>query len=341
MPPTTRKDKGAASRPCSDKDDADTSDEESMGSDSGHRMLQIDYKRLASEVARKMMPEIQETLTTTIMTSLQSLQEEITKHDNRIDEAEQRLSTVEDDVATTHTQVESLLAPNRRMAEKIDDLENRSRRNNLRIIGLPERLPASHLRHICEYDIPTALEMEGPCKVERAHRVGPERLDTTSDKPERSTRPRQVIAKFLDYSEKEAMLRAYRKKQIPTKIEGHQILIFGDYSAEVVRKRKAFSKICTSLYLKKWKFQLQYPAILRVTYPDGSSKSFKDHLEAESHLRDLLNGDDRPNKSHAPPTEHPPSTASSTSKGLAGTQSRKSKGLHKQRASHERSPDPD
>lgn len=318
MPPTTRKDKGAPSRPSSEKEDA--SDEESGVSDSGHPTLKIDYKRLASEVARKIMPDIQETLTNAIMTSIQSLQDELAKHDTRLDEAEQRISTLEDDTATTHARLASLLTENRRMAEKLDDLENRSRRNNLRFIGLPERIPASRLRHICEYDIPSALDMEGPCKVERAHRVGPERLDAPSDKSDRSTRPRQVIAKFLDYSEKEALLRAYRRKQYPLKIEGHQILIFGDYSAEVVRKRKAFSKICTSLYMKKWKFQLQYPAVLRVTHPDGTTKSFQDHLEAESYLRDLLDEGDRPNKGQVQPSQQHSSNTSSSSKGQVSSQ---------------------
>lgn len=114
------------------------------------------------------------------------------------------------------------------MAEKIDNLENRSHRNNLRIVRLPEQIPATHL-HISEYDIPSALEMGGSCKVERAHRIGPDRCDLSSEKSDGNKRPRQVIVRYLDYSEKEALLRAYKKKQSPTKIEGCQILIFSDY----------------------------------------------------------------------------------------------------------------
>lgn len=112
MPPTTRKDKGTASRPCSDREDTEDSDEEFTVLDSGHQTLQIDYKGLASEVTEQIMSDKQETLTTTILASLHFLQEEVTKHDNRLNETEQRLSLIEDDVASTHSQVKTLLSEN-------------------------------------------------------------------------------------------------------------------------------------------------------------------------------------------------------------------------------------
>lgn len=58
------------------------------------------------------------------------------------------------------------------LTDKLDDLENRSRRNNIRIVGLPEQYKASELKDICEQTIPKALGIKTTCTVERAHRLG-------------------------------------------------------------------------------------------------------------------------------------------------------------------------
>lgn len=49
--------------------------------------------------------------------------------------------------------IHTLLQENKHLSEKVDDLENRSRRNNLRILGLPE----NDLVTLCEREIPEAL----------------------------------------------------------------------------------------------------------------------------------------------------------------------------------------
>lgn len=58
------------------------------------------------------------------------------------------------------------------LAEKLEDLENRSRRNNLRIIGVPETVKLNDLLKLCEKTLPRALGMTGKMMVEWAHRIG-------------------------------------------------------------------------------------------------------------------------------------------------------------------------
>lgn len=58
------------------------------------------------------------------------------------------------------------------MAEKLDDLENRSRSKNLRILGLPESVKPADVYKLCKDDIPKALGIDKECLVERAHRLG-------------------------------------------------------------------------------------------------------------------------------------------------------------------------
>lgn len=73
---------------------------------------------------------------------------------------------------------------------KLDDLENRSRRNNLRIVWLPETYKPQDLLHLCTHEIPKALDIKKQCEVEGAHRLGAPQMDRRN--------PRQVIVKYLN-----------------------------------------------------------------------------------------------------------------------------------------------
>lgn len=92
---------------------------------------------------------------------------------------------------------------------------------------------------------------------ERAHTLG-------APQPERRG-PRQVIARYLNFNDKSALLQKFRNKR-DLMIEGQQILLFSDYSAEVSRKRKMFSKICTTLPKEK----KIYPGISCDATPAGA-----------------------------------------------------------------------
>lgn len=64
-----------------------------------------------------------------------------------LDQSEQRLSLVEAKLATVQTE-------NAWLKDKVDDLENRSRRLNLRVVGIPERMegssPVASMTHFFE-----------------------------------------------------------------------------------------------------------------------------------------------------------------------------------------------
>lgn len=62
---------------------------------------------------------------------------------------------------------------------------------------------------------------------------------------------------------KERFLKAYRRIQT-LQIKDHQVLIFQDFSSAVATKRKAFTLLCHLLYDRNIRFQLLYPAKLKV-----------------------------------------------------------------------------
>lgn len=85
--------------------------------------------------------------------------------------------------------------------EKIDDLENRPRRSNLSIIGIPETYKAADLYHLCSNVLPKALGLDSQYIVERAHRLG-------ALMPDKKV-PRLVIAKYLNYANKNQILQRF------------------------------------------------------------------------------------------------------------------------------------
>lgn len=92
---------------------------------------------------------------------------------------------------------------------KVDDLENRARRSNLRLVGLPEEKEGANICAFLEKWIPEVLgehNFPGPITIKRAHRVG--RVSETGDRS--SVRPRVVVMKFLNYADKSRVMKAAR-----------------------------------------------------------------------------------------------------------------------------------
>ncbi len=92
------------------------------------------------------------------------------------------------------------------MSTHIDDLENRGRRCNLRLLGLPKGPECSDPVHFIEKWIPDYLKITtkaGRIKLDHLHRsLGP--------LPGPAQRLRPVIIKFLNFTDKQRVLNAAR-----------------------------------------------------------------------------------------------------------------------------------
>uniref|UniRef100_H3AVT7 L1 transposable element RRM domain-containing protein n=1 Tax=Latimeria chalumnae TaxID=7897 RepID=H3AVT7_LATCH len=186
----------------------------------------------------------------------------------RMDDHEARLAKVEDDLAHQTRYAGELW-------DRVQDLESRSRRNNIRVIGIPEGVEGSGLSG------PTLLltvlreclslgEMES-IEVERAH-------CTLGPRPPLDQRPRPIIARLLRFQDRERILRLAREAG-ELHWRGGKIMIFPDMSQELAAQRKLFTparRRCMELGIR---YALQYPAVLRVTV-NGRQLKFEDPEEA-------------------------------------------------------------
>ena len=105
-------------------------------------------------------------------------------------------SKVQDQDAVVKLMQEDLkkLSPND-TASRLDYLEDQSRRNNLRVDGLPEDECENWEKTSRKVTllVKDKLGIPGTISIERAHRVGRQQAD----------RPRTIVARFWNYTDKE------------------------------------------------------------------------------------------------------------------------------------------
>ncbi|XP_074144099.1 uncharacterized protein LOC141555273 [Sminthopsis crassicaudata] len=160
------------------------------------------------------------------------------------------------------------------------DLENRSRRDNLRIIGLPENYDQkksldSILQEIIKENCPETVETEGKVDVERIHRT-PSEID-----PKKRT-PRNIVAKLQNYHTKEKILQAARKKQF--KYQGATIRVTQDLAASTLKDRRAWNLIFHKAKDQGLQPRMNYPAKFSIFF-HGRRWSFNETEEFYMFLR--------------------------------------------------------
>lgn len=102
----------------------------------------VEYATISESVAKLLHPSILlnprilQAVEQALQASVQELRRDLTSHAKQIMKAEQRISDLEDEFSQTQAQVSKIESQRQKLMDKLEDLENRSRRNNLRIIGL-------------------------------------------------------------------------------------------------------------------------------------------------------------------------------------------------------------
>ena len=218
-----------------------------------------------------------------IQASLQKLTDTVGKHSTVINEMETALTvhsdgitTLEREVAVLKSKLETTTQVNEKLQLAVEDLVSRSKRQNLRVIGVPEGMEGDDARLFMTslFKKVTGDAQLETLELDRAHRsLGP--------KPPQGSRP--FIVRFHKYSHKERVLM-WAKRNRDVTYQGHSIRIFEDFSAALAKKRAAFNKVKSMLFKDGIRFGLLYPARLRVSM-NGQTRMFDSADEAERFYR--------------------------------------------------------
>lgn len=216
---------------------------------------------------------------TGILAAIQEVKQEVKEFSNRLSTAEQRISDTEDQVSVLQNTVDTLQQQVKLLGVKLEDQENRSRRNNVRLVGLPEGAEGSDAVGFLERWLPEALGLESltnSITIERAHRL--------QDRRDRNA-PRILIMRFLNSKEKDKVLQIARVKGKIT-FNDREVRFFQDIARETHLKRQKFYEVKQQLKTMGIRYGIVFPAKLRITHA-GRDRAFESPAEVEKFIRSL------------------------------------------------------
>ncbi|CAI9563639.1 unnamed protein product, partial [Staurois parvus] len=174
-----------------------------------------------------------------------------TKHDE--------LSLAYGDLSREHDHLQTAFL---QLQAQVEDLDNRNRRNNLRVRGIPESVSdlSQTVTKLFKSLLPDRSPGSFACdRIHRALRPKP-----PSDKP-----PRDIVLCLKDFLTKEDILRAARNT--PTiSFEGSVLQIFPDVSPATLEKRRKMKEVTTALFSARIHYKWGFPFKLIVPH-NGST----------------------------------------------------------------------
>lgn len=213
--------------------------------------------------------------------AMTDIKEQLGDHQQRICGLEGRVSGVEDAGARQHRVLRYLLQRDKQLTDVCDDLQNRLRRNNIRIFQIPEMSEQGDVVEFVKGLLPKVLKLPADLdiKIERAHRA----LQVRPTSP--AAPPRSIIVRFLDAAVKDIVLQqAWSQGQVM--FQDKRIFFDQDYSPELQKKRVKVHAVIKQLKQKGIQAKCLYPARLKLKM-DSGEKTFPTLTSAADILREL------------------------------------------------------
>ena len=253
----------------------------------GLATISKDIKDLKQEIRHELntlKDELKKEMKEEITTLQQEIERKLTDNTNELQtqkatmaEAQERITELEEWKIDAGEVMMEMQEQTRKMQEKVTDLEGRSRRNNIRIFGVPEETEENSTNKYVDQLLKTELQLaEGAeLHIQRAHRA-------PAQKPSLNAPPRSIIVNFLKFETKEMILKTAWKKKI--QVGNKQIFFDHDYPAEVVQKRRSYVGIKKVLKEKQIRFQTPLTRI-RIHWSNGV-KTYDSAVEAARAMRE-------------------------------------------------------
>ena len=218
-----------------------------------------------------------------ILKSVNSVVEKVKVVEQRMEDGEQRISSLEDTVSELQAHLERTTTQLQDAITRLENQENFSRRNNLKIVNLPEGIETNDPRDFIETWLPKILNLtvkNDRIKVDRIHRT-PAQRRTGKD----ATRARLVYVRLHNFTDKQKIMQKARSMGEIT-VDGTRIHIFEDFSPAVEKRRREFSEVKKSLRALGVEYRLLFPATLRVSH-GNKTQFFKTVAEAEGYVEEM------------------------------------------------------
>lgn len=215
-----------------------------------------------------------------INTSLQLIRTELERQGSTVHDLVQQVGDNQRKSGEIRKVVNACVEDQKKFELKLAEMEDRSRRNNVRIIGIKEGREADDPVGFLQRQLPLwipKLHNKPVIEIDRAHRIHG-----------KHTASRTMIFRCLRYQDRHTILQGAREAQRKGPIRDEQaILRFKpDYSAFTIQRRQEFVGAQRKLHARGISNFLIYPATLRVTYR-GKQLTFNTAKEADGFCEDL------------------------------------------------------
>lgn len=212
-----------------------------------------------------------------LSTTTGAMQQTINLQEERLAAVEDSATKTSDTLAELEATVAAMKGEIQRLQDKCEDLENRSRRNNLRIIGIAEGEEGNTPTEFVSNLLKDILDLDEKPLIDRAHRL-------TLSRPKPGS-PRPLILRVHFFHVKEQIFRRVREKGALLYKE-QTIYISGDLSVAEAKKRAAFNNVRKVLQnIPDARFGFRYPATFRVTLRDRDEQRFTDPGKAMKYVQ--------------------------------------------------------
>ncbi|KAA0717651.1 hypothetical protein E1301_Tti014572 [Triplophysa tibetana] len=195
---------------------------------------------------------------------------------NATKQTRERIDSVQVDAREDRRTVTNLKQQLQQLADKMTDIEDRSRRNNVRLVGLPEGAEGSDAAGFLRAKLIACIMEE----KNRAHRM----YDGRKNNP---GRPPTLIFRALRWKDRLEILKGARQAY-PVKYahDNVTLLFFPHFSPTTTAKRKSFNPILKKMTAQGLRPFLVYPAALKLQY-NGENMMFDLPQKADDFVSSL------------------------------------------------------
>jgi hypothetical protein len=165
--------------------------------------------------------------------------------------------------------LDSLVKQHRVIEESVTDLKSRSMRDNLIFAGIPEYRDENCERVLQDF-LYNKLNIEEKIPFERVHRIG--RYD------EFRTRPRDIVAKFSFFKDRE-----FIRKRAPRKLRGSHIWINEQFPPEIEERRKKLYPVMRQARKEQKRVRL----VKDILYINGEKYVAPENVQADAGLHSV------------------------------------------------------
>lgn len=205
-----------------------------------------------------------------------------------VGEAESRISVLEDDLAAQKSATEAMKSQKEDVLSRLTDLENRMRRNNLRVLGIPEGVEGEDIRKFITdlflEALPELTQWDWQKELQRVHRF-PFQLRSQPNNSNTEYHPRTILISLNNFLAREALFDLARPNK-KRAAKGCNFFVRPDFCQETVTRRWHLRQLIPLFQAKESQAFLLSPAKLKVVYK-GQTTFFLSEIQAREYLQFL------------------------------------------------------